>query len=483
MNEKSAIIFARVSTEEQMTEGLSIPAQIKKMRDYAKDQKLKIIKEFQVSESSTKKNRKEFEELIKFIKKDRGFKVLIVETVDRLQRDFRASIVLQGFLAQGVLEIHFLREGMHINKDSKSFEFMQWDMGVMFARSYVLQLSDNVKRSFQHKRENGEFPHQAPIGCRNMVDDKGKKTIGPDGMKAHLIKRMFEIYVEGTFSYRSLADEMYSLGLAAKNGKPLSQQTVKKILNNPFYYGYMRIKGELIEHRYDKIISKQLYNKVQLTIKNKGNKASKGKKVAFASFRGIMKCAECRSTITPELKKGVYVYYCCRCRKGKGSTISEKNTLLPQIVNLLKSLKVEDINVEEVVELVNSHIKGENKFHFNEITRLKGALTKIENRIENLRDNFFDKNIDESTFAYDTKRYEAERVNISSQLKEITLNSDVVLLDGKTAKDMLSKIIEIFNNANPSDKRQLINFMLKDIKLDGDRLIYGIRKPFEDLIA
>jgi len=30
-------------------------------------------------------------------------------------------------------------------------------MGVMFARSYVLQLSDNVKRSFEQKRREGNY--------------------------------------------------------------------------------------------------------------------------------------------------------------------------------------------------------------------------------------------------------------------------------------------------------------------------------------
>ena len=49
-----AIILARVSTEEQMTEGQSIPAQIDRAREYAKRKDFDVVKEYQFDESSTK---------------------------------------------------------------------------------------------------------------------------------------------------------------------------------------------------------------------------------------------------------------------------------------------------------------------------------------------------------------------------------------------------------------------------------------------
>ncbi len=41
-----AIILARVSTEEQMTEGQSIPAQIDRAREYAKRKDFDVAKEY-----------------------------------------------------------------------------------------------------------------------------------------------------------------------------------------------------------------------------------------------------------------------------------------------------------------------------------------------------------------------------------------------------------------------------------------------------
>lgn len=37
---------------------------------------------------------------------------------------------------------------------------MRWDMNVLMARSYVLQLADNVKRSLDEARKNGLYPHR-----------------------------------------------------------------------------------------------------------------------------------------------------------------------------------------------------------------------------------------------------------------------------------------------------------------------------------
>ena len=49
---KKAIILARVSTEDQFNEGLSIPAQLEKARVYTQKKGFEIISEHQFDESS-----------------------------------------------------------------------------------------------------------------------------------------------------------------------------------------------------------------------------------------------------------------------------------------------------------------------------------------------------------------------------------------------------------------------------------------------
>lgn len=55
-----AIILARVSTKEQQEEGYSIPAQVRRLSEYAQKKQLTVYKTFQITESSSLDTRKEF---------------------------------------------------------------------------------------------------------------------------------------------------------------------------------------------------------------------------------------------------------------------------------------------------------------------------------------------------------------------------------------------------------------------------------------
>jgi len=48
-----------------------------------------------------------------------------------------------------------------------------------------------------------------------------------------------------------------------RGGKAISRGMLYHVLNNPFYYGVMRIKNNLYEHKYQPIISEEIFNKCQ----------------------------------------------------------------------------------------------------------------------------------------------------------------------------------------------------------------------------
>src|SRR5438128_6730467 len=109
MNMK-AIILARVSTKDQ-EEGHSIPAQERRLLDYAERKKLRVAHTFKITESSTKETRKQFGEVISLIMKSKEPIALVTDTVDRLQRTFRETSTLDDMRKTGKLELHFVREG------------------------------------------------------------------------------------------------------------------------------------------------------------------------------------------------------------------------------------------------------------------------------------------------------------------------------------------------------------------------------------
>lgn len=259
-----SIILARESDKHQD----SNDAQLSRLLDYVKDKGLEQWKVLKLKESSTKGYRKKFQEIIEIIKNSKETIAVVVDTVDRLQRSFRESVVFDELRKEGKVELHFYRENLVINKNSNSADILRWDMGVMFAKSYVLQLSDNLKRKQSKMREDGEILTSPPLGYKSIYNDNPLRVrrtdVIPDG-KAHFIVQIYEEYAKGDVSVKTLEDRMYKAGFRGKTNGRVDHSVIFKILNDPFYHGYAysRTHDLLYRHRYQTIISKELFDKCQ----------------------------------------------------------------------------------------------------------------------------------------------------------------------------------------------------------------------------
>ncbi len=277
-----AILLARVSSREQQ-EGMSIPAQERRLREYADRKGLDIDQVFAITESSTKDTRKEFQKILDMIRKSREPFALVADTIDRVQRSFKESTVLDDLRREGKVEIHFMREGLVLNSKSNSSDLLRWDMGVMFARSYVLQLSDNIKRSKEQSARNGIWMGLAPTGYIHTVNEKGNKTIVSDPELAPYIRKMFELYATGNYSLAKLRDEITEIGARTKKGKKFAISQLNKILKKSFYCGRMETKYGVVEHKYERLTTPVIFRQVQAVIEGYQSKPhkTKGKALHF----------------------------------------------------------------------------------------------------------------------------------------------------------------------------------------------------------
>lgn len=199
-----AVILTRISSKEQQ-EGHSLDAQRGNLERYAANKNMNVVRSYSLVESSTKRQRPEFDEMIKFITQQKGKVALIIDTVDRLQRSFRETPILNELMQRDVLELHFVKEGNVLSKDASSTQKLMWNMGVVMAQSYTDQLSDNVKRSMKHKVQSGEWISKAPIGYYNDADKiTGKSILTLDRSTSPFIKRVFEEYATGLYSIHEI---------------------------------------------------------------------------------------------------------------------------------------------------------------------------------------------------------------------------------------------------------------------------------------
>jgi site-specific DNA recombinase len=106
-----AVIFTRVSSKDQ-EEGHSLNAKLKRLQEYCKRHNFDVVREFEVSESSTIGDRKNFHEMINFVKseskKTKNTVVLVVDSINRLQRGFKESALIDEPRKDKIIEIHFI---------------------------------------------------------------------------------------------------------------------------------------------------------------------------------------------------------------------------------------------------------------------------------------------------------------------------------------------------------------------------------------
>jgi DNA invertase Pin-like site-specific DNA recombinase len=389
-----AVILARVSTKEQEEEGHSLPAQVRRLQEYAQKKGFEVVQEFVFSESAGNKIRTKFLEMLEFIKKNKDVKILLAQNVDRVTRNFRDAVDLDEMRIREGLEIHFVQDGFFINKDATGNQRFMWEAKVFLAKQYLNRLSDDVKRSIEQKIINNEWYGKAPIGYKNIELEDGKKWIVSDPQKKDLIIRMFELYANDGYSMEMLRamtkKDKLIYGINSKNG--LSKGHIDQILKNPFYYGEMDAKGKLTSHRYETLISKELFDSVQEIKKNHHKKSFKfaGKELLF---RSLITCEECGCAISFDKKvkhykktnrTATYIYGRCTnyFKKHKKTIWVKEEELIKQISKLLKGMTIPEKTLEYLkIEMNKSH-EDKKAFHENAMANLRTEQAKMQRRLE-----------------------------------------------------------------------------------------------------
>ena len=310
MSKTRAVIYCRVSSKEQENEGYSLPAQEKFLKEYAQREEndYKIAEVFQMSESAGGKvTRKIFQEMMEYIHKH-DISVVIVETTDRLTRNFADVPVIDAWiLANEEHQIHLAKEGCILHKNSKSHEWFMWRVKVATAEYYVKLLSENVQKGQKEKIAQGWLPTKPPLGYKT-IGEKGRKIHVVDEEKAPLVKRMFELYATGNYSVKALTALMNKEGLRNIKGGKVVKSRVHELLSDPFYYGKMRWKGEIHDANHDHLISKDMFDAVQAKLARKT--ASPSYRKHLPVFKAMIECEECRGLITWETQKGHWYGHC-----------------------------------------------------------------------------------------------------------------------------------------------------------------------------
>ena len=486
-----AVILARVSSTEQEY-GKSLDAQTEQGKEYANKKGFNVLKIFRIIESSTKGQRKDFSEMMDFIRDQKKTVALIVHTVDRFQRRFDESVELLPLIEKGCLELHFVSNGLVIHRDSSPSDLMMWDFNVVAARAYVLQLKVNTKRGLNKKIEDGEWPTQAPLGYLNYTDANRKKWIVLDPERAPLIKRLFEEYSTGAYNIRQMHKRMKELGLRHRkrgggNSTLVSKNTVYRILEDPFYCGTMVLKKRAkdkseikkVKHNYETLISEALFERCEdVRLGRKKKSFQYGKKPLI--FRGLIRCG-CGRAVTPYVRKGKYTYL--KCTRYRAETFCTNGPIREEVALAAVTEAINKVKIDqEGAEAIRKYLESKNKAGFadqiKEQERINKAIAVNKQKMDNLLDIRLGQLISDEQYKSKLKELEEEKSILEAKKTEKPVNEQDFMVSLEEVLYFLQNAAELFKSSQLDGKRIIISTLLANLVLQDKKVNFTYRKPF-----
>jgi site-specific DNA recombinase len=466
----NAVIYARVSSREQEREGYSIPAQRKLLAQYAHSRGLVVSREFIDVESAKNPGRKEFGSMLELLRNGAGCRVVLVEKTDRLYRNRTDSLAFEELIENHNIEVHLVKEGRVIGKNSRSQDKFMHDIHVAVAKNYSENLKEEVKKGMREKAEQGMYPGRAPFGYRN---NSLNRSIEVDSGKAPVLRRIFELYASGNHSLSSLRKTVI-----ADSGVRLSRAYLETILKNRFYTGSFVWGGVEYKGKHKPLIDAATFDRVQRVFA--GHNKPKYRKHDFA-FAGLLTCAHDGCTVTTELHKGKYVYYRCSFGRGKCDLpYMPEQRVSEALGDVLKNIYVPDHVVHAIVHSIDN---DQGRAETDRQTRLadtKQRLAALQTRMDQMYDDKLAGKIDEEFWARKMADWRTQERALQSAADSLSIPLPANrALTAQRILELANKAHFLYFTRNHAERGQLLKTVLLNCATDGVSLTPTFRKPFD----
>ena len=224
---EKAIGYARVSTEEQAAEGVSLAAQAERIKAYCQVNQLhliRIVTEEGVSAGKPLSERDGGRGLLRCLQTD-GIKHVVALKLDRLFRDAIDCLSVVRDWDRAGIALHLIDQGgQAVNTRSAMGRFFLTIMAGVAEMERNL-IGERTRLALHYKRNQGRVYGPEPFGYRR---DGENLLIEPKELQVIRLMRQLR---EAGLSYREIAKELKRRGVPTKTGGRWEAMTVKKILD------------------------------------------------------------------------------------------------------------------------------------------------------------------------------------------------------------------------------------------------------------
>ena len=466
-NEKKLCgIYMRVSTEDQVREGFSLPEQKERLEAYCKFNGYKIVEYYTDAGISAKtgNHRPEYDRMLEDGKQGK-INMIIALKLDRITRSTRDWETLMDYLEKNNINIAFVNDD--INTTTANGKMVSRIM-MSVSQNEIERTSERTIIGLEGAIKQGHIPARAPLGYKHI-----DKKLVPDPLTKDIVIRIYNLYFEG-LTYNTIAKLFNKEKVLDKtNWKDTS---ILKIITNVIYKGDY-IQGKTTRNpRYfsdvvEPIVSKELWDSCQVQKKKNQRNYMRSQTYIFLQKLKCPKCGRILAGGASHKIKADKWYYYYRCEKCRGNIREHK------IEDSIKELLSDIFEYDSVVNEFFLPVL-QNKIH-NPKEDFEKEITNLNNKKIRIRKAYIDELFTEEEYKEETNIIEnkikdlQKKILENEQVSKLNLSVDDILV--KRDMDFINSIklpilynafVDSWDGLDREEKAEIVMRYIDDIELE-----------------
>lgn len=496
---KKAVIYTRVSTEEQASEGYSLNAQKSELIKYCESENFEVIKIYE-DEGISGKDIFIRPKLVELLNDSSNnlFDIIVVWDTTRLSRDSSDMGYIIKKLKANKIDLISVTQGINTRTDEGIFQLqLMGSFGELERRKIIKR----VKTGMMEKARQGEWNGGLVLGYDSL-----NRKLEINKREAEIVKKIFQMFLEGTNIKKIMLDLNDSF-IKTKRGNKFTYNAIRDILANPIYKGYIRFgqyencsedktkraKEDIIfvKGKHKAIIDEETFDKVQ-SIFNSRKRGSRGNPGVYL-FSSLLRCPKCGAKMNAQRvkrKKGFTIYYRCgakaaynQCQMSSVRDDKIRDNILNKINNIFVNQKV----IRDVVDNLNKKIEKNSVKYFELRKDIQKELNKLQKNIKKCKEDYISEKIEAQVFneLFKETKKKIEKLEIQKEEVEIILQKDN---SEKVSVEVVTKVLnnykELFRKGDDLKKKKVLSVLIDKINLTNEKAIknieYRIKIPIDE---
>ena len=294
------------------------------------------------------------------------------------------------------------------------------------------------------------------------------------------MRKIFEYYSTGLYSLSELVNLTKEWGLNNKKKpyKPLCKAQLEKILKNVFYCGYAKRNDEYYMHSYPVIVSTDLFMKC-VAVREQRNKQYTRMTKHETIFKGFIKCANCGCTVTPDIKKGKYIYLKPNSKKGCNCKQINENVANNMVERVLEAITISKDTLQPYVDVLKTYFKESENIQVKEKLSYTKQLTTLTTRLDRLKKVYLDGDFTREEYLLEKQNIEIEQKTLEKRIAELSTDNKEIEITLEYLLDLVSRVNSLYKSSRIDKKRRILNLVFSNFFLNGSNLSYELKRPFD----